>query len=202
MKSLLLVISFLTIGLMSADAQNDNEMGNTSDLSYYEIPDYPEQYTPGSMVARMIDGLGYRYYWATEGLTEKDLAYEPGNDGRTAGQTIDHIYGLSRSIVNCAMKKPNVRVSEELTFAETRKKTLENIKRASDLFKASNSEDMEEFKVVFKRGDQTAEFPIWNLLNGQLADAIYHVGQIVSYRRSSGNPMDPRVNVFSGKNRE
>ena len=45
----------------------------TSKLPYYEIPDYPETYTAGSVAARMLDGLGFRYYWATEGLNEDDL---------------------------------------------------------------------------------------------------------------------------------
>ena len=30
-------------------------------------------------------------------------------------------------------------------------------------------------------------------------DALYHVGQVVSYRRAAGNPIDPQVNVFLGK---
>ena len=32
-----------------------------------------------------------------------------------------------------------------------------------------------------------------------VADALYHVGQVVSYRRAAGNLMDPQVNVFVGK---
>jgi len=37
------------------------------------------------------------------------------------------------------------------------------------------------------------------MMNGPLADAIYHVGQIVVFRRANGNPQNPRVNVFMGK---
>jgi len=40
------------------------------------------------------------------------------------------------------------------------------------------------------------------MLNGMISDCIYHTGQIVLMRRSNGNPIDPNVNVFIGKNRE
>lgn len=54
----------------------------TPELPYKQIPEYPEQYTSGNVIARFIDGLGYRYYWATEGLREQDLAYKPSEKGK------------------------------------------------------------------------------------------------------------------------
>src|SRR5689334_3471929 len=77
-----------------------------SDLPYYEIPDYPTTYTPGTIAARVVDGLGFRYYWATEGLRAEDLKYQPvGADGanseaRTTEETLQHIYGLTNTILN------------------------------------------------------------------------------------------------------
>src|SRR4030095_3596210 len=43
---------------------------------YYTIPDTPKSFTANNVAARMVDGLGFRYFWATEGLTDKDLAYK------------------------------------------------------------------------------------------------------------------------------
>lgn len=173
----------------------------TEEIPYFQIPDYPETYTAGNLMGRMIDGLGYRYYWATEGLTEKDLAYKPSEDGRTTQETLDHLYGLSTIIANAALQKPNVRPTNfpELNFEEKRKVTLKNIKVASDALKVSSIKQIEGSPIIFQRGEQKAEFPFWNLLNGPLADAIYHVGQIVVFRRAAGNPMNPEVNVFLGK---
>jgi len=37
-----------------------------TELPYKEIPGYPSKYTEGTVISRMIDGLGYRYYWATK----------------------------------------------------------------------------------------------------------------------------------------
>lgn len=51
-------------------------------------------------------------------------------------------------------------------------------------------------------GGKRSEFPFWNMLNGPIADALWHVGQVVSFRRSSGNPFNSKVSVFSGKVRE
>jgi hypothetical protein len=31
----------------------------------------------------MVDGLGFHYFWATEGLTDKDLAYHPSTSTGT-----------------------------------------------------------------------------------------------------------------------
>lgn len=171
---------------------------------YHEIPDAPEAYSAEAVTARMIDGFGYRYYWATKDLREEDLNYKPSEDSRTSGETLEHVLGLSETILNAVQNKPNIRPKEsvEMTFAEKREQTLANIKAASDYLRKAANGTIEESKIIFQRGDNKAEFAIWNLYNGPLADAIYHVGQIVAYRRASGNPMDAGVNVFLGKTRK
>lgn len=168
-------------------------------IPYFQIPDAPDNYSAGAVLSRTIDGLGYRYYWSTHGLRAEDLAYQPGNDGRSAAETLDHLYGLSNGLRHVAEKTPNPRplVIPEVPFEELRTLTLQNFKTASDIFRTV--EDVSPHAIVFQRGDKTSEFPVWNVMNGFLADAIYHTGQIVSYRRSSGNPQHPGVSVFMGK---
>lgn len=184
--------NFLIIFLISFQIQSQTKMD--SKLPYYEIPDYPGSYTAGSVAARMLDGLGFRYYWVTEGLREKDLSFKPSAEARTSGETIDHIYGLSKVIVNATLNKPNGGNDEpEMTFAEKRQKTLENIKTAADVLRSS--EDISQFKLIF--GER--EFPFWNNINGPIADALWHCGQMVSFRRSSGNPYNSKASVFTGK---
>ncbi|MDU8886085.1 hypothetical protein RXV94_07930 [Yeosuana sp. MJ-SS3] len=180
---------------------NMYSQANSEELPYYQIPDNPESYTAGAVAARMIDGLGFRYYWTTENLRDEDLAYRPNDDARTTAETIDHIYGLSKVIVNSTLQKPNIRTDEpEMTFAEKRKKTLENIKTAADILRQNN--DLSEYKIVFQRDDQSSEYPFWNNINGPIADALWHCGQVVLLRRSSGNPFNSKVSVFQGKLRE
>jgi len=217
MKSFLLFtfISLITLNefnCKSESNQSDTETTTVKEktsttmntLPYHQIPDAPETFTAATVAARTIDGLGYRFYWASEGLTEKDLAYDPGNENRTPEQMMDHFVGLSNMILNSFKKLPNIRPAEkvERTFEEKRKVVLENLKAASDLLRATPDMDLSECKIIFQRGEKKSEVPFWNLLNGPMADAIYHTGQLVSYRRSAGNPMNPNVSVFSGKTKE
>lgn len=193
MKNLVVFLTLFTLlPMMSQENKNDS-------IPYSIIPVAPENYTSGSVISRMIDGLGFRYHWATKDLTEADLNYSPGNDGRTIAQTLDHLFALSATILSSAKKEPrdfSIKLPE-LSYSEKRMATLKNFKVASELFLKSN--DLAEHKIIFKRSNKTSEFPFWNQINGPIEDAIWHSGQIVVLRRSAGNPINPKVNVFLGK---
>ena len=171
-------------------------------LPYYEIPEYSEEYTAGTVAARMIDGLGFRYYWATEGLRMEDLNFKPNEEARTTMETLDHILGLSYVIVNATLNKVNKRGQDkpELTFDEKRKQTLTNLKTAADNLRPYK--DLSDFKIQFKNEKGIVEYPFWNNINGPIADAIWHCGQVVSFRRSSGNPFNSKASLFNGKLRK
>lgn len=201
MKNYLIVL--ITAGfIVAGNTQSDSIPEAQEELPYYQIPDVPETYTAASVTARMIDGLGYRYFWATEGLRKEDLAFTPGNDGKICSEVLEHIAGLSNFILTAVHKEINGtrKVPENMTWPERRAFTLNNFKEISDLLRETG--DVSECKIVFKRGEETSELPFWNVINGPIEDAIYHTGQIVSYRRSAGNPSNPNVNVLRGKNRE
>ena len=169
------------------------------DLPYFEIPSYPDRYSAGLVAARMVDGLGFRFYWATEGLRPEDLAFKPNTEARTTEETIEHIYGMSSVILNATTKQINGPAqNKKLSFSEMRKKTLENLRAASDILRASSAKDLERYNAMFEQGDKIVELPFWNLLNGPIADCLWHVGQIVSFRRSSGNPFSAKADVFRG----
>jgi hypothetical protein len=166
---------------------------------YAELPPYPQTYTAGTVSSRMIDGLGFRFYWATDGLHPEDLNFKPHADARTSLETVEHIYQMSLMIRNATTGTVNVAgQAPKLSFAEMRSKTLDYLKEASENLRASDDKMMNNHKVMSRRGDATSEFPFWNLINGPIADCLWHTGQIVSFRRSSGNPFNPNVNVFTG----
>tara|TARA_B100000029_G_scaffold513325_1_gene612575 strand:- start:1087 stop:1665 length:579 start_codon:yes stop_codon:yes gene_type:complete len=174
-------------------------MNSQEKLPFYEISDYPESYSQAAMVGRMIDGLGFRYYWATEGLTDKDLNFRLPNESRSSYETIIHIYDLSKMILNTALNLPiDMNPNEGMEFKEARENTLNNLKKASEIFKKTDNFD--ELKITFLRGDsEKVQFPFWNQLNGPIEDAVWHCGQIVAYRRASGNPISKKISVFTGK---
>ena len=167
---------------------------------YASIKESPSSYTPAAVLQRTIDGLGYRYHWASEGLTAEDLAYDPGNAGKTAEQVLEHIHGLTLTILKTVTGNTNARpeAQVEMDYEALRLSTLINIKEASDYLTANPNMDLDQRKIIFSRGETVSKYPLWNLLNGPLLDAVYHTGQIVSFRRSTGNPSHPKVNVFRG----
>lgn len=176
-------------------------MNSQDNLPFYEISNYPESYSEAEIVGRMIDGLGFRYYWATEGLTEKDLNFRLPNDSRSSIETVVHIYDLSNMILNTALNLPIEQKSTEgMEFKEIREKTLFNLKEASDIFKKTKNFD--NHNIIFLRDSKKVEYPFWNQLNGPIEDAVWHSGQIVVFRRASGNPISKKISVFTGKVRE
>jgi hypothetical protein len=183
MKKITLLLAFMT----SIGMAQDKEI-----LPYYEIPEHADSYTAGSVASRMLDGLGFRYYWATEGLRVEDLEYKPSESGRTSAETIDHLLGLSNFIRNSISTEKSSDSTEVLTFIEKRKQTLLNIKKASEILRTID--DVSQF--------DNDRFPFWNIINGPISDALWHCGQVVMLRRASGNPFNSKVNVFSGKLRE
>ena len=55
---------------------------NSQDRNYfYEIKKIEDNYSNNSIVSRFIHSVGFRYYWATEGLRDQDLSYKPSETG-------------------------------------------------------------------------------------------------------------------------
>jgi hypothetical protein len=185
MKTLLL--SIILFASLSTLGQNDS-------LPYASFPPAPTHYSSGAVVSRMLDGLGFRYYWATEGLRPADLSFKPSAEARTSQETLEHIYDLSTMIINVIAGDQHL-PSRYKTFAELRKATLENYKKASAIIARFTDADMENVKVDFNG----MKLPFWNMINGPISDCLWHIGQVVSFRRSSGNPFSAKVEVFLGK---
>ena len=169
--------------------------------SFNAIPNAPDTAVSGNVIARMIQGLGYRYHWATKDLREEDLAYRPSEGASSAYETLEHIYGLCEIIANTAASKPSKRPSTSVpqNYLSLRQATLAQLEQAEQLFLGKTADEVGRIEVVFDRNGKMYTYPVWNLLNGPLSDAIYHTGQLVSFRRTTGNPILKGVNVFLGK---
>lgn len=188
MKKFLVLLTLA--GSLNLFAQNEQGY-------YYEIPAYSDQYTAGTVAARMIDGLGFRYYWGTAALNDSDLDFRPSEGARNVMETIDHICALAGIIEATVNQSTYSGVSlEGMTFAEKRAMTLQSLEQASKKLKEMSESDLQAATISFSSG---AEFPFWNLINGPIADAINHVGQIITFRRTNGNPINPNISVLQGK---
>lgn len=183
------IILFTVFNISALMSQNEREK-----LPYYELPAYSETFTAGTVAARMVDGLGFRFYWATKDLTAKDLAYKIDNDTRITEETIDHIFNLSYILLNATLQEERSKKELSTLSAEAKRvQTLLNLKEASDLLKVSD--DISKFTLNFGAN----KIPFWNNINGPIADCIWHCGQIASFRRLSGNPIYSGINHFTGK---
>lgn len=173
---------------------------STGGAPYAQIPREPYELTAGTTVARVIDGLGFRYYWASEGLRPADLTYRPTPEARSTQETLEHLYGLSEVLYNVALDQDSRRPLDlaDRTYEALRSRTLHNLKLASRRFDALDEATLLAREVRFVRDGVTSASPFWNLLNGPLADALYHTGQVVTLRRAAGNPIAAGVNVFRG----
>ena len=174
------------------------------DLPFSQISKEKDNYSSVNIISRLIEGVGYRYYWASNNLRLEDLNFKPTPNSISTYQTLEHIYVLSLTVKNTLLNKINIRPPDNIpkSYDDLRKKTLKNLELFNKNILKENEIDLNMFKIIFERNDFKSSFPFWNLLNGPIADIIYHTGQIVSFRRSSGNPINKGVNVFLGRTKK
>ena len=172
------------------------DMNSQEKNYFYEIKKFDENYSNKAIVSRFVHSVGFRYYWATEGLRNEDLKYKPSDSGINTRETLEHIYGLSIMIHNGFHNKEieRSRSYPDLSYNELRQGTLDFLKNTVILLENYSGDDFDNSKVIF--GKQ--KYDIYNLFHGPISDALYHIGQVVSYRRSSGNPIPKGVNHFMG----
>lgn len=175
---------------------DQKEIFDITGIPYYKIPSVAKDFTPETTAARMIDGLGFRYYWATEGLTSKDFEYRVDANSRSCEETMEHIYELSITLYNWVTNDVVLQKKKEsfLDPQQLRAETLQNILQTSVNLKTKK---LKLAKLNRKMKDGS-DLPFWFAINGPISDALWHTGQIVMMRRASGNPISPGVNVLRG----
>jgi hypothetical protein len=153
---------------------------------FHEIPDCPENVSGTSVLVRLLDGLGFRFRWSTEGLSDEDYQFRPAPDCMSIEELVRHIWGLVNWVCQSTLTE---RFRKQDDISLVRKSVLEmtHVLRES-LISMSDG----ELAVI-----QIYERPFWHIVNGPVADALTHVGQINSFRRLVGNPT-PKANVFVG----
>ena len=154
---------------------------------YYRIPAYPDHVTSTSIITRLLDGLGFRFYWATEGLKAEDYAYRPAEDTMSIEELTIHVWALMNWVSSSALMK---RYTKPKNGAAARDKALVIIHDLRETILAMSDKDLKKLRIQGK--------PFWHLINGPFSDAFTHTGQINSFRRLAGNPV-AAANVFNGE---
>ena len=187
------LIILLFIPLASYGQINEQDLN----LPFSDISEYPTEFSQANIVTRMIEGLGYRYYWASKSLSQTDLEYKSSEGARSTLDIIKHIYSLTNMISSSFKNQPYNFSNVNYNYKELREKTLLNLKYIHEQLKSNP--DFSKLNIRFERGGNMMEFPFWNQINGPISDALWHCGQVVMNRRASGNPLQSGVNVFIGK---
>jgi hypothetical protein len=154
---------------------------------FYKIPEYPEHVSSTSVLTRLLDGLGFRFHWATEGLRPEDYSYRPGPDTMSVSELVGHIWGLINWVTISTLGESRQRPEED---ESVRSEILDMIWELREAVHSMDEEDLGRITIEGR--------PFWNMINGPISDALTHVGQVNSFRRLSGNPVPP-ANVFSGE---
>jgi len=142
--------------------------------------------TAASVLSRLLAGIGFRFYWATEGLTEDLYAFRPCDGARSVGETVEHIWDLLNWIY-CATGQAGPSKPESATLL--REGALDLIGRLQD-----EVSKMDEAALL---SIELLGTPFWPVINGPLSDVLAHTGQIATLRRVAGSPA-PDSNPFEG----
>jgi hypothetical protein len=143
-------------------------------LPYISKPAYPKKNNAGIVMAKMIDELGYKYYWATDRLLNDEIR-KTFNSSNLPRLLLKGVYQMSENIIKSTSEnkmRPELK-PEEMSFEDFRKYTLLNLKEASS--------------IIIKN----AEAPIfsnWNLLIKSIAFSDAYCDQIILFRENIGKP--------------
>jgi len=166
------------------------------------IPAPPDEVRGATVLARLVDGLAFRYRWATEGLSESELAFRPAEGAMSTSELLDHVHKLARWVegtVRRTIDSEPERMDEREPIAEdvegVRASTLARFARLRAQLVELSDSDLARIEITGTRSKGAQ--PFWSMINGPLADALTHVGQINTYRRIAGNPA-PAADVFRG----
>jgi uncharacterized damage-inducible protein DinB len=140
----------------------------------------------------MVEGLAFRYRWATENLSEENIKFKPHPTSMSIEEVNAHIFDLVDS-TNRVFGGEKQNKDSLNSFQKLRIKSLNILADLSERLKEMSDEDLSEIEKNTSR-----KLPFWYWINGPLADALTHVGQITSWRRIAGNPQLKGINVFIG----
>jgi hypothetical protein len=167
-------------------------MDKNQELPFENISKTPNDLTATNTLLRMVEGLAFRYRWATENLSEENIKFKPHPTSMSVEEVNAHIFDLVDS-TNRVFGGEKQNKDSLNSFHKLRIKSLNILADLSERLKEMSDEDLSEIEKNTSR-----KLPFWYWINGPLADALTHVGQITSWRRIAGNPQLKGINVFIG----
>ena len=165
------------------------------DLPFSSIEQTPDQYSSTNVMSRFIEGLGFRFRWATEGLSQKEYEFRPSEESMNIRELLEHLFNMA-NFVNSNLGGDKSTIDTTWDFEKLRLEVLNVYSDINNRLKTLTDQEFEALEKTRIENGATASF--WLMLNGPIADSLTHVGQITSWRRIAGNPQPKGVNVFKG----
>ncbi len=165
------------------------------DSLFRSLPPTPSNSNSGAILSRFIVAIGFRYQLATKGLTQNEEKFRPVEGSMNMIELLDHIYKVLTWAYKAFDKNTTIDYSFE-TLEEYRNGTLEICEAFRKKLIDMTDQEIEQTEVYLKRIDTT--FSFWYLINGPISDILTHIGQINSWRRIAGNPVE-RISPFTGE---
>ena len=72
-------------------------MGKDQELPFLDISEIPSELTTTNALLRMVEGLAFRYRWATENLSEENIKFRPHPTSMSIEEVNSHIFDLIES---------------------------------------------------------------------------------------------------------
>jgi hypothetical protein len=166
-----------------------------SNTDYTTLPDPPASMSAGAVLSRLCDGIGFRYRWATEGIGPGDLRFAPAAGCMTLAELLAHILELLEWVARHLGMDVTAVGPADGDPAALRSRTIGLAADLAARFRGMTDADLDAVRISSSRGDS---LPLWNMVNGPLADSLTHVGQVLSWRRLAGSPPPP-ADVFRGR---
>ncbi len=163
-------------------------------LPYTVLPDAPTEINAATVLLRLIDGVAFRYRWATEALTDNEFHFRPVEGSMNMEELLKHIYTLA-FVANTTMGGKAEKLTTFENLEHIRKETLAHYEVLSKRLLTTTNADLESYNFVRNE----TELSFWYLINGHIADALTHIGQVLTWRRIAGNPQPKGVSVLFGK---
>ena len=162
---------------------------------YHQIPDIPKSATATNIIVRLLDGLAFRYKWSLEGIDDGFMNFKPSDDSMDVDKLLTHIYGLAVRTYNCFTPDELSYQIEYNSIESVKNNTIDIIQKTRDYLINASDEELINMNMVHRASNTS--HPFWYAINGPIADALTHVGQIASWRRIYGSPIQ-KANVFFG----
>lgn len=166
-----------------------------NELPFANIQQTPDDYSSTNVMARFVEALGFRFRWATEGLTFAEHDFRPDPSSMSMRELLEHLYRMAK-FVNKNLGGTDPTDSETHSFEDVRTQTLAVYESIVTNLKSFTQEDFEAHEK--SRMENETNLSFWFMLNGPISDSLTHVGQITTWRRIAGNPQPKGVDVYRG----